>query len=71
QTREMERICIAKNRSFPIPALDFDFLPVGMDIRLVLKTGVLPVLHGGMFHKNGGLIGAGMAQVPMACFQKA
>jgi len=71
QTREMEHICITKNHNFPIPALDFDFLPVGIDIRLVLKTGILPSIHGGMFHKDGGLIGAGMARVPMECFQKA
>lgn len=71
QTREMERICITKNHNFPIPALDFDFLPCGIDMRLVLKTGVLPAIHGGMFHYNGGLIGAGMARVPMECFQKA
>ena len=71
QTREMERICIARNHHFPIPALDFDFLPVGIDMRLVLKTGVLPAIHGGMFHRDGGLIGAGMARVPMACFQQA
>ncbi len=71
QTREMEHICITKNPSFPIPALDFDFLPVGIDIRLVLKTGIAPAIHGGMFHREGGLIGAGMARVPMECFTKA
>lgn len=71
QTREMERISIAKNPNFPIPNLDFDFLPVGIDIRLVLKTGVCPAIHGGMFNYEGGLMGAGMARVPMACFQQA
>ncbi len=71
QTKEMERICITHNHNFPIPSLDFDFLPVGIDIRLVLKTGILPAIHGGMFHREGGLIGAGMARVPMECFQKA
>lgn len=71
QTREMEKICIAKNHNFPIPNLDFDFLPVGIDIRLVLKTGICPVIHGGNFHKEGGLVGAGTARVPMECFQKA
>ena len=54
-----------------VPNLDFDRLPVGIDIRLVLKTGVLPAIHGGMFNHEGGLIGAGMARVPMECFQKA
>lgn len=71
QTREMERISITKNPAFPIPNLDFDPLPVGIDIRLVLKTGISPAIHGGMFNLEGGLMGAGMARVPMACFQKA
>ncbi len=71
QTREMERISISKNPSFPIPNLDFDCLPVGIDIRLVLKTGISPAIHGGMFNLEGGLMGAGMARVPMECFQKA
>lgn len=71
QTREMEKICIKKNYNYPIPNLDFDFLPVGVDIRKVLQTGIAPVIHGGMFNKEGGLIGAGMARVPMECFEKA
>ena len=65
QTREMEEISIGKNPNFPIPNLDFSFLPVGIDIRLVLKTGISPAIHGGMFNREGGLIGAGMAMVPM------
>jgi hypothetical protein len=71
QTREMEKICITKNNHFPIPNLDFDFLPVGIDIRLVLKNGIAPMMHGGNFHKEGGLIGAGTARAPMDCFKKA
>lgn len=71
QTREMEKICIKKNYNYPIPNLDFDFLPVGIDARKVLKTGISPIIHGGMFNKEGGLIGAGMARIPMECFEKA
>ena len=71
QTREMEQITITHNPNFSIPNLDFDTLPVGFDIRLVLKTGICPTIHGGMFNKEGGLIGAGMARVPMECFEKA
>lgn len=40
QTKEMYRITMEKNYNFPIPNLDFDFLPVGIDIRKVLKEGV-------------------------------
>lgn len=71
QTREMEKICIKKNYNYPIPNLDFDFLPVGIDARKVLKTRISPIVHGGMFNKEGGLIGAGMARIPMECFEKA
>jgi hypothetical protein len=71
QTREMELICVTKNPNFPVPNLDFDTLPVGIDIRLVLKTGIAPEIHGGMFNREGGLIGAGSARVPMGCFEKA
>ena len=70
-TREMQQICIAKNHNYPIPNLDFDFLPVGIDIRKVLKLGIAPEIHGGMFNHEGGLIGAGSARVPMECFEKA
>ena len=67
----MEQICVAKNNNFPIPNLDFDFLPVGIDIFRVLETGITPEIHGGMFNRAGGLIGAGSARVPIECFEKA
>ncbi len=71
QSREMENICITRNPNYSIPNLDFACLPAGIDMRLVLKTGICPAIHGGMFNYEGGLIGAGMARVPMECFQKA
>jgi hypothetical protein len=71
QTKEMGKICITKNRNFTIPNLDFDALPLGIDMRLVLKTGICPVMHGGNFHVDGGLIGAGTAAAPMECFEQA
>lgn len=71
QTREMEKICIAKNPNYVIPNLDFDCLPVGIDARKVLETGITPIIHGGIFNKDGGLLGAGAARIPLECFQKA
>lgn len=71
QTREMEKICITKNPHYVIPNLDHDCLPVGIDARKVLQTGITPCLHGGIFNKEGGLLGAGMARIPLACFEKA
>lgn len=71
QTREAEKICIAHNCNFIIPNLDFDPLPCGIDICRVLETGISPAIHGGMFNHEGGLIGAGMARIPMMCFERA
>ena len=71
QTRAMERICAAKNPHFQIPALDNNCLPVGIDICKVLETGILPVLHGGNFHRDGSVIGNGISTIPMECFEKA
>ena len=70
-SREMENICISRNPNFPVPNLGFDFLPCGIDAVKVLETGITPEIHGGMFNYQGGLIGAGSARVPFACFEKA
>jgi len=71
QTREMEKICITTNPHYIVPNLDFECLPVGIDARKVLATGITPVLHGGIFNKDGGLLGAGAARIPLECFEKA
>ena len=71
QTREMEQICVTKNPNYVIPSLNFDCLPTAIDARKVLETGITPILHGGMFNKDGGLLGAGAARIPMECFEKA
>lgn len=70
-TRDMEKICIAKNGSYSIPNLDFDNPPVGIDVLKVAKTGILPVINGGMIDKNGGWMGAGYTRIPIECFVKA
>ena len=71
QTREMEKISVAKNTSYPIPNMGFDSLPCAIDMLKVIKTGITPCIHGGMIAKDGGLLGAGMARIPMECFEKA
>lgn len=70
-TREMQTICAGRNPAYVIPNLDFDCLPVGVDVRRVVETGIAPVLHGGIIDHAGGWIGAGGARVPMECFSKA
>ena len=71
QTREMEKISVAKNDNYKIPNMGYDSLPCAIDMLKVLKTGITPCIHGGMIAKDGGLLGAGMARIPMECFEKA
>ena len=70
-TRQMEKICIRLNTHIRVPTLDFDHSPVGIDPFKVTKTGILPVINGGMIGKDGGWMGAGCAKIPMECFEKA
>lgn len=70
-TKSMYEICIDKHTQFKIPQLDFIGAPVGIDVIKVFKTGILPVINGGMINKNGGWIGAGCAKIPYECFEKA
>ncbi len=69
----MEPITIGRSNAFTIPALDSRGTPAGIDIRKVVDTGIQPIINTGIVHKEEGmgLIGAGIARAPMACFSKA
>ena len=71
RTEEMREICAGEHRDFPIPLLEGKGPPVGVDIRRVLETGILPIAHGGIIALTGGQIGAGSARFPRACFDRA
>ncbi len=71
QTAEMGRITLLENESYPIPAMNWAGAPQAVDLRLVLETGVTPVMHGGMMSRSGKRLGGGTAHVPMECFEKA
>ncbi|MBI4280439.1 MAG: DUF1116 domain-containing protein [Armatimonadetes bacterium] len=72
-TLEMYEITVAENPAFGIPALDFRGTPTGIDIRKVVKTGILPRVNTGIAHRRPGIgqIGAGLVRPPIACFVKA
>ncbi|MGA7279298.1 MAG: DUF1116 domain-containing protein [Desulfocapsaceae bacterium] len=55
----------------PIPAAGFTGPAVGFDMRKVVATGITPIIHGGMHHKDGGQAGAGSCHVPLECFKSA
>lgn len=71
RSRTIGEITLASHKYYLIPALGYQGSPLGIDMRKVLRTGIEPVIHGGMISKSGRRLGAGVAHVPMACFEKA
>jgi len=72
-TQEMYEICYAEHELLTIPALDFRGTPLGIDVRKVAETGILPRLNTGIAHKEPGIgmVGAGVLRAPRECFQAA
>ncbi len=72
-TLEMYEITLAEHPAFKIPPLDFRGTPTGIDIRKVVRTGILPRVNTGIAHRNAGIgqIGAGLVRPPLACFEQA
>lgn len=70
---EMREICIDNNPSLSIPTWDFQGACLGIDIRKVVETGIIPIINTGIAHKTAGIgqIGAGTVRVPLGCFEKA
>ena len=69
-SREMREITTGLSPDYVIPALGFEGTAVGIDIRKVAQSGVLPIIDTAIAHKNPGhsIIGAGLVRPPMACF---
>jgi hypothetical protein len=72
-TRLMYEITAGESEVFRLPALDFRGTPTGIDVRLVVQTGILPQITTGMAHRRAGVgqVGAGVVTAPMACFEAA
>lgn len=72
-TLEMYEITVAENPVFKIPPLDFRGTPTGIDIRKVVRTGILPRINTGIAHRRAGVgqIGAGLVRPPRMCFEEA
>jgi hypothetical protein len=72
-TRLMYEITLAEHDAYRLPPLDFRGTPVGIDVRLVMQTGILPQINTGIAHREPGIgqIGAGLVNPPRACFEAA
>lgn len=72
-TKAMGEITVGQNPEWTIAAMDFAGVPTGIDIRLVVETGLAPTINTGIAHREPGIgqVGAGVVKAPMACFTKA
>ena len=72
-TERMYEITITEHDTVQIPTLDFRGIPLGIDVLKVLERGIYPMINTSIAHRNWGIgqIGAGWAQAPPECFQKA
>ena len=72
-TRTMLEIAMAENPEWTIPSMDYLGVPTGIDIRLVVETGLAPTINTGIAHREPGVgqVGAGVVRAPMACFEQA
>lgn len=71
RTNNAREFCIGTHDWAPIPVLNLQGPPVGIDLRKVVAKKIEPICHGGMHHINGGQAGAGYMNVPMECFRQA
>ena len=72
-TRRMYEITAGESAAYRLPTLDFRGTPTGIDVRLVVQTGILPQITTGMAHREAGVgqVGAGIVNAPRACFERA
>ncbi len=72
-TREMYAITVSSNPLFGLPALNFQGVPTGIDIRRVCRLNMPPVINTGIAHRLAGIgqVGAGVVHPPMECFEQA
>jgi uncharacterized protein DUF1116 len=72
-TRRMYEITAGESEAYTLPILDFRGTPTGVDVRMVVQTGILPQINTGIASRRAGVgqIGAGLVNPPMECFFKA
>ncbi len=72
-TKAMGEITVSQNSEWTIAAMDFAGVPTGIDVRLVVETGLQPTINTGIAHREPGVgqVGAGVVKAPMGCFTQA
>jgi hypothetical protein len=72
-TERMREIVVGEHAHFRVPTLDERGTPVGIDVRRVVETGVLPLINTGIAGRKAGVgqVGAGVVEAPLGCFTAA
>jgi hypothetical protein len=72
-TEEMREIVAGEHPHFRIPTLDDRGSPVGIDVRLVVETGITPLINTGIAGRRAGVgqVGAGVVRASLGCFTAA
>ncbi len=69
----MYEITLGESEAYSLPVLNFRGTPTGVDVRLVMQTGILPQINTGIASRRAGVgqIGAGLVNPPRECFVSA
>jgi hypothetical protein len=69
----MREIVTGEHPQFRIATLDDRGSPVGIDVRRVVDTGILPLINTGIAGRTAGVgqVGAGVVRAPFGCFTAA
>jgi hypothetical protein len=72
-SQRMYEIALGESEAYTLPILNFRGTPTGIDIRLVVQTGILPQINTGIASRRAGVgqIGAGLVNPPRECFSEA
>jgi len=72
-SEEQTEIMVEENVNMPIPNWNFRGVPVGIDIRKVVSTGIAPLITTAVMHKEAGIgmVGVGKVRASMPCFTAA
>ena len=70
----MRLITLAAHRKFSLPPMNGANTPLGVDVRRVVETRIVPFITTGVLHETSptvGQIGTGVARAPLAVFEGA
>ena len=70
---EQSDIVVTNNPNMPIPNWNFKGVPVALDLRQIVSTGIAPLITTPVMHKKAGIgmVGIGKVRAPMPCFTAA